>query len=262
VLCVIHLITLLITTYCSLRSEFPEFLKYVSVSVMSFWFWTGRKGLLRSILDFCVLWAWLVVTTLLVDDVKTVSQDSFSTIFGRVALSSTLFLFLSVWPMRYLSGLIGIELRNFDCSGPVTLSDVFFVTTLISILLGGMLMLKDVFVQHSELGMDELTRIVWSGFPIVIGLVCAIVYVPICRIVNILFSSKEKWPLRLFVGVHSLVGISAFLTISAWNFVSGYEGIAGIIMAEVLIFLSIVALNVVVRHLARNNAAKLSEIGE
>jgi hypothetical protein len=231
---------------------------------MSFWFWTGRKGLLRSILDFGVLLAWLVFTTVLVTQFvfrfQSVSADGFSTIFGHAALSSSFFLFLSAWPMRYLSGLVGVELRHFDCSGPVTLSDVFFVTTLISILLGGMLMVKDVFVQHSELRMDDLTRIVWSGFPIVIGLVCAIVYVPICRIVNTLFSSRVKWPLRLFVGVHAIVGISAFLTISAWNFVSGYEGITGIIMTEVLVFLSIVALNVVVRHLAKNNAAKLSEI--
>ncbi|MEQ1903829.1 MAG: hypothetical protein ABL888_06570 [Pirellulaceae bacterium] len=155
------------------------------------------------------------------------------------------------------------------------------MATLISSLRGGMLMLKDVFAQNPERALslllskrvavyDEEIQIFWSGsilfpiviFPIVIGLVCAIVYVPICRIVNKLFSSKVKWPLRLFVGVHAIVGISTFVTISAWNFASGYEGIAEIIIAEVLIFLSIVALNVVVRHLAWNNAAKLSEIDE
>ena len=275
-----HLINLLITAFCSLRSEFPAFLVHVPVMVMSFWLWTGRKGLLRSILEFGVLLAWLVVATVMITHFlfgfHSVSEGLYSNILKHATLSSALFLFLSAWPMRYLSGWVGIELRHFDCSGPVTLSDVFFVTTLISSFLGAMLIFKDVFAQHSEQAMslllskrvavyDQEIQIVWSGsllFPIVIGLLCALVYVPICRIVNNLFLSKMKWPLRLFVSVHSLIGIAAFLTISVWNFTSGYEGIAGIIMAEALVFLSIVALNVVVRRLAQNNANRECEIGD
>lgn len=261
---------LLITLFCSRQSEFPVFLTYVPVSVMSFWIWTGRKGLLRSILDFGILLAWLEISMLLalglVFRMNGFSAELSSSHFGPSAIFFALFLLLSVWPMRFLSRLVGAELRHFDCSGPVSLSDVFFVTALISGLLGGMLWAKDFFAQQPKWATDfflpprsavydEGIQIVWPSvflFPLIVGVLSPIVYVPICRIVNVLFLSETKCLLRLFVGLHSLSGIAAFLTIRAWDFSSGYEGIAGIILAEAMIFLSIVALNSVVRRLAKD----------